>query len=172
MRRKPSLLVHIRDESSGPAVAGEEADQGLSTGEVNEALMKMLLEQGRLNLDQVIAAAAQNLEQPVDEARELLQRHFLGLVQVCDAALLCCTMCHCHTLRLIAHFLFECDLWRSKFSCGMALICLRYVTQRLQLNQLQPGLLQLVPSADTSSSAKFSVSKSCYCCCDLLDSIL
>ncbi|DBB01688.1 TPA: hypothetical protein ACH3X1_000319 [Trebouxia sp. C0004] len=79
--RKPSLLVHIRDESSGPAVAGEEADQSLSAGEVNEALMKMLLEQGRLNLDQVIAAAAQNLEQPVEEARELLQRHFLGLVQ-------------------------------------------------------------------------------------------
>ncbi len=74
--------MHIRDESSGPAVAGEEADQSLSAGEVNEALMKMLLEQGRLNLDQVIAAAAQNLEQPVDEARELLQRHFLGLVQV------------------------------------------------------------------------------------------
>ncbi|DBA69084.1 hypothetical protein WJX79_001083 [Trebouxia sp. C0005] len=79
--RKPSLLVHIRDESAGPAVAGEEADQSLSAGEVNEALMKMLLEQGRLNLDQVIAAAAQNLEQPVEEARELLQRHFLGLVQ-------------------------------------------------------------------------------------------
>ena len=92
--------MHVRDESSGPAVAGEEADQGLSAGEVNEALMKMLLEQGRLNLDQVIAAAAQNLEQPVDEARELLQRHFLGLVQVCTAAPLCCTMCRCYVIRL------------------------------------------------------------------------
>jgi len=96
--------VHIRDESSGPAVAGEEADQSLSAGEVNEALMKMLLEQGRLNLDQVIAAAAQNLEQPVDEAREMLQRHFLGLVQVCTATLLCCTMCCCH--MFLAHWTF------------------------------------------------------------------
>ena len=92
--------MHIRDESSGPAVTGEEADQGLSAGEVNEALMKMLLEQGRLNLDQVIAAAAQNLEQPVDEARELLQRHFLGLVQVCTPASLCCTMCCCYVIWL------------------------------------------------------------------------
>ena len=96
--------MHVRDESSGPAVAGEEADQSLSAGEVNEALMKMLLEQGRLNLDQVIAAAAQNLEQPVDEARELLQRHFLGLVQVCASALLCCTMCRCH--MFVAHCTF------------------------------------------------------------------
>ena len=72
----------MRDESAGPGAANGEGDQGLSAGEVNEALMKMLLEQGRLNLDQVIAAAAQNLEQPVDQARELLQRHFLGLVQV------------------------------------------------------------------------------------------
>lgn len=79
--RKPSLLVHMRDESMDPGAANGEGDQGLSTGEVNEALMKMLLEQGRLNLDQVIAAAAQHLEQPVDQARELLQRHFLGLVQ-------------------------------------------------------------------------------------------
>jgi len=80
------LLVHIRDESPGPATAGEGADQGLSEGvtegEVDEALMKMLLEQGRLKLEQVIAAAAQHLEQPVHPARELLQRHFLGLVQV------------------------------------------------------------------------------------------
>ncbi len=96
--------MHIRDESSGPAAAGEEADQSLSAGEVNEALMKMLLEQGRLNLDQVIAAAAQNLEQPVDEAREMLQRHFLGLVQVCTATLLCCTMCCCH--MFLAHWTF------------------------------------------------------------------
>lgn len=75
----------MRDESAGPAAGSGEGDQGLSAGEVNEALMKMLLEQGRLNLDQVIAAAAQNLEQPVDQARELLQRHFLGLVQVSTA---------------------------------------------------------------------------------------
>ena len=105
--------MHIRDESSGPAVAGEEADQSLSAGEVNEALMKMLLEQGRLNLDQVIAAAAQNLEQPVDEARELLQRHFLGLVQVCTAVL------HRVPLPYISgslhlSFLAECYLWRLK----------------------------------------------------------
>ena len=97
------MLVHIRDESSGPAVAGEEADQGLSAGEVNEALMKMLLEQGRLNLDQVIAAAAQNLEQPVDETRELLQRHFLGLVQVCTAVLAPCVAAIC--FWLIAPFI-------------------------------------------------------------------
>ena len=86
--RKPSLLVHIRDESPGPAVPAEAADQGLSTGEVNEALMQMLLQQGRLTLEQVIAAAAQHLEQPVDQSRELLQRHFIGLVQVsCSAPL-------------------------------------------------------------------------------------
>lgn len=79
------MLVHIRDESSGPASSGEAAEQGPSAGEVNEVLMKMLLEQGRLNLEQVIAAAAQQLDQPVDQARQLLQRHFLGLVQVGSA---------------------------------------------------------------------------------------
>ena len=44
--------------------------------------MRVLLEQGRLKLDQVIAAAAQQLDQPIDEAGALLQRHFFGLVQV------------------------------------------------------------------------------------------
>ena len=80
--RKPSLLVHIRDEIPGPASSDEAADEGPSAGEVSEALMRVLLEQGRLKLEQVIAAAAQQLDQPVDEARASLQRHFFGLVQV------------------------------------------------------------------------------------------
>jgi len=123
VRRKPSLLVHIRDESSGPAVAGEEADQGLSAGEVNEALMKMLLEQGRLNLDQVIAAAAQNLEQPVDEARELLQRHFLGLVQV----LLHCYAAPCAP-AVILHILCTFCFWLNViFGVALKGSCLREV---------------------------------------------
>lgn len=86
--RKPSLLVHIRDESSGPAsnTLGEE----MTAGEVNELIMQSLLEQGRLRLDQLINSVANKLDKPVDEMRELLQRHFFGLVKVgpCSAMLL------------------------------------------------------------------------------------
>ncbi|KAL3143158.1 hypothetical protein ABBQ38_002018 [Trebouxia sp. C0009 RCD-2024] len=77
--RKPSLLVHIRDESLGPAstTPGEE----FTAGEVNEVIMQSLLEQGRLRLDQLINSVANKLDKPVDQMRDLLQRHFFGLVK-------------------------------------------------------------------------------------------
>lgn len=72
--------MHIRDESPGPASTdpGEE----LTAGEVNEAIMQSLLEQGRLRLDQLINSVANKLDKPVDQMRDLLQRHFFGLVKV------------------------------------------------------------------------------------------
>ena len=77
--RKPSLLVHIRDESPGPAsnIAGDE----MTSGEVNETIMQSLLEQGRLRLDQLISSVAHKLDRPLEQSRDLLQRHFFGLVQ-------------------------------------------------------------------------------------------
>ena len=74
------MLVHIRDESPGPAstTPGEE----LTAGEVNELIMQSLLEQGRLRLDQLINSVANKLDKPVDQMRDLLQRHFFGLVKV------------------------------------------------------------------------------------------
>ena len=78
------MLIHIRDEFPGPAVTGDASDQGLSAGEVSEALMRVLLEQGRLKVEQVVAAAAQQLDQPADQSSDLLRRFFFGLVQVCQ----------------------------------------------------------------------------------------
>ena len=85
--RKPSLLVHIRDESPGPAsnTPGEE----MTAGEVNELIMQSLLEQGRLRVDQLINSVANKLDKPVDQTRELLQRHFFGLVKVGHAQHCC-----------------------------------------------------------------------------------
>lgn len=86
--RKPSLLVHIRDESLGPAstTPGEE----LTAGEVNEVIMQSLLEQGRLRLDQLINSVANKLDKPVDQMRDMLQRHFFGLVKVGLVHHACC----------------------------------------------------------------------------------
>lgn len=88
--RKPSLLVHVRDESPGPAsnTPGEE----MTAGEVNELIMQSLLEQGRLRVDQLINSVANKLDRPVDQICELLQRHFFGLVKVGPAQLCCCLM--------------------------------------------------------------------------------
>lgn len=77
--RKPSLLVHIRDESPGPA-SNVEGDE-LTSGEVSETIMQSLLEQGRLRLDQLISSVAHKLDRPLEQSRDLLQRHFFGLVQ-------------------------------------------------------------------------------------------
>ena len=54
----------------------------MTSGEVNETIMQSLLEQGRLRLDQLITSVAHKLERPLEDSRELLQRHFFGLVQV------------------------------------------------------------------------------------------
>ena len=89
--RKPSLLVHIRDESPGPASnsPGEE----MTAGEVNELIMQSLLEQGRLRLDQLVNSVANKLDKPIDQIRELLQRHFFGLVKVGHAHHCCFPVC-------------------------------------------------------------------------------
>lgn len=78
--RKPSLLVHIRDES--PGLASNDPGEEMTAGEINELIMQSLLEQGRLRLDQLTNSVAHKLDKPVDQIRELLQRHFFGLVKV------------------------------------------------------------------------------------------
>ena len=78
--RKPSLLVHIRDES--PGLASNDPGEEMTAGEVNELIMQSLLEQGRLRLDQLTNSVANRLDKPVDQICELLQRHFFGLVKV------------------------------------------------------------------------------------------
>lgn len=80
--RKPSLLVHIRDEPSEAGGAGEGGDEGVQGAEMNEVIMRVLLEQGRLQAEQLVLAVAGQLQQDVNDAQDNIQRHFLGLVQV------------------------------------------------------------------------------------------
>lgn len=84
MDRKPSLLVHIRDEPSESGGAGEGGEEGVHGAEMNEVIMRVLLEQGRLQAEQLFHATALQLQQAVDDVRDNVQRHFLGLVQVCS----------------------------------------------------------------------------------------
>ena len=72
--------MNIKDESQAQATSSEEDDW--TEGQVNEAIMQSLLEQGRLRLDQLINSAAVKLERAAEQVHDLLQRHFFGLVQV------------------------------------------------------------------------------------------
>lgn len=76
------MLVHIRDEPSESGRGSEGGEEGVHGAEMNEVIMQVLLEQGRLQAEQLIHAAANMLKQSVEDVRETVQRHFLGLVQV------------------------------------------------------------------------------------------
>lgn len=77
--RKPYILTHIRDE---PSEAGATGEAGEEAAVLNEAIMKVLMENGRLQMEQVIHAAMNKLQLTAEDARDMVQRHFLGLVQV------------------------------------------------------------------------------------------
>ena len=85
------MLVHIRDEPSESGGPGE-GEEGLHGAEMNEVIMRVLLEQGRLQAEQLFHATALQLQQTVDDVRDNVQRHFLGLVQV-----------YCAKLRVLSH---------------------------------------------------------------------
>lgn len=96
MYRKPSLLVHIRDEPSEAGKEGQGGDELVQGAELNEVIMRLLLEQGRLQAEQLILAVAGHLQQNVDDSRDNIQRHFLGLVQVGH----CMVLAHVHSSQV------------------------------------------------------------------------
>jgi DNA-directed RNA polymerase III subunit RPC3 len=65
MRRYPRFLLHIKDEM------GEEA----------ERILEILLQTGRLSLEQIVKAVAGRLEQDASTVSERVQNIFMSMVQ-------------------------------------------------------------------------------------------